>query len=174
MAHQDPSLPSTHPWRWFCNHFEEAICAGLLLFMAGLAFANVLVRYLSNYSFAFSEELEVSLLVYLTLFGAAAAFRRGLHLGMSALQNRFPVPLRKAMVVFSSLLTIAVFAVLIYYGIFQIRDEMQLQTLSEALEIPQWIYTLALPFGSALIIVRVVQWAVEAWRAMEVPVDNPQ
>jgi hypothetical protein len=66
--------------KWLAAHFEEALCAGLLLVLAVLAFANILVRYLSNFSFAFTEELEVSGLVYLTFFGAAAAFRGGFTL----------------------------------------------------------------------------------------------
>lgn len=160
--------PSSQPsgWRWLLNHFEEAVCAGLLLIMATLAFVNVALRYLTNYSFAFTEELEVSFLVFLTLFGGAAAFRRGLHLGLEAIQNRFPPGLKRAMVVFSSGLTIATFLVLIYYSGLQIKDEMELQTLSEALEVPQWIYTLAIPIGSGLIIVRVVQRALESWHSL--------
>ena len=151
---------------WLLAHFEEAACAGLLLLMALLAFVNILVRYLTNYSFAFSEELEVSLLVYLTLFGAAAAFRRGLHLGLSFFSGRFGPGGRRALLVLSVAVSLGVFAVLAYYSVLQIRDEIELRTLSEALEIPQWLYTLALPVGALLIAVRLLQHAVETWRRL--------
>jgi hypothetical protein len=40
-----------------------------------ITFANVLVRYFTNASFAFTEEFSVFLLVVLTLAGASAALR---------------------------------------------------------------------------------------------------
>jgi len=148
--------------KWLADHFEEALCAGLLLLLALLAFINILVRYLSNFSFAFTEELEVSGLVYLTFFGAAAGFRRGLHIGLSFLYDRFPRNLRRIALLISAALSVFVFVVLIYFSIVQIGAEIKLQVLSEALVIPQWIYTVALPVGSVLVIIRVIErtWAV--------------
>jgi TRAP-type C4-dicarboxylate transport system permease small subunit len=43
------------------------------------------------------------------------------------------------------------------FGIGQIGQELQLQITTEALGIPQWIYTLALPIGSVLIIFRIME-----------------
>ena len=166
---EGPKEGGVSPLRWLLAHFEEAACAGLLLLMALLAFVNILVRYLTDYSFAFSEELEVSALVYLTLFGAAAAFRRGLHLGLSFFLNRFGPRGRRAFLLLSVGLTLAVFAVLTYYALLQIRDEMELRTLSEALEVPQWLYTLAIPLGAVLIAVRLLQHAAETWRRLGRP-----
>src|SRR5574341_1602519 len=77
-------------WRWLDENFEEAVCAGMLLFMATLAFVNILARYLTTFSLAFSEEIEVSLLVYLTMLGTAAGFKRGVHLGLVFLVNWLP------------------------------------------------------------------------------------
>lgn len=143
--------------KWLADHFEEALCAGLLLLLAVLAFINILVRYLSNFSFAFTEELEVSGLVYLTFFGAAAAFRRGFHIGLSFLYDRFPRNARRLALLISAALSVFVFVVLIYFSILQIHAEVKLQVLSEALVIPQWIYTAALPVGSVLVIIRVIE-----------------
>jgi TRAP-type C4-dicarboxylate transport system permease small subunit len=52
--------------------------------------------------------------------------------------------------------------VLIYFSILEMQDEVKLNVLSEALLIPQWIYTVALPVGSILVIIRVVErtWAI--------------
>ena len=148
------------------NHLEEGVCAVLLTVMALIAFANVAVRYLTNYSFAFTEEVEVSALVYLTMFGGAAAFRKGLHLGLDFINARLPRSIRKIVLVLSFLLVVLLFGTLTYYGILQIRDEMELETLSEALEVPQWIYTVAIPLGSVLIIVRTAEQMISRWRDM--------
>ena len=47
-----------------------------------ITFANVLVRYFTNASFAFTEEFSVFLLVVMTLAGASAAFARNRHIRM--------------------------------------------------------------------------------------------
>jgi len=151
-------------WIWLRDNFEEAFCALLLLVMAGIAFANVLIRYGTNYSFAFAEEVEVSALVYLTVFGGAAAFRRGLHLGLHFLFVRFPRPLRRLVLIFSMALILWVFGALFFYGCLQMQDEMALRTLSEALQVPQWAYTLAVPVGSVLIVLRAMQRTIVLWR----------
>ncbi len=146
------------------NHIEEVICAILLGLMAILAFINICVRYLTDYSFAFSEEIEVAGLVYLTLFGAAAAFKRGLHLGVEFVKIRFSPPVQLILTIFASFLSILIFLIIGYFSLLQIRDERALGTLSEALQIPQWIYTLALPIGAFFIVFRVLESTLMAIR----------
>ena len=63
--------------------------ATLLVIMAVLAFANVITRYVFEFPLAFTEEIEVNALVWLTLFGTACAFRRRRHLRMLFLQDKF-------------------------------------------------------------------------------------
>ena len=57
---------------------EEACAALAMALICVITFANVLVRYFTNVSFAFTEEFSIFLMVVLTLFGAAAAFARSL------------------------------------------------------------------------------------------------
>jgi TRAP-type C4-dicarboxylate transport system permease small subunit len=144
------------------EHFEEASGVCLLLIMSFFAFANVVTRYFIQYSFASTEEIEVACLVWLTMLGTAAGFRRGLHLGFNLLEIRFPSLGRNILFPLASLLTIITVSVLIWFSIFQIRDEIVLNVTSEALSIPQWWYTLAIPVGGILVIVRVVEafWKV--------------
>ena len=156
-------------WRWLDEHFEEAVCAGMLLFMATLAFVNILTRYLTNFSLAFSEEIEVSLLVYLTMLGTAAGFRRGIHLGLVFLVSRFPRMAQRGLQVGSAVLACGLFLALLWFSIRQIQDEIAMATTSEALAIPQWIYTLGLPLGSILIVGRIIQATRRALR--EVPIS---
>ena len=62
---------------------EEAAAVFLLFLMCLLAFVNVLTRYFIRYSFAFTEEIEVAGLVWLTMLGASAGFRRGFTWGLT-------------------------------------------------------------------------------------------
>lgn len=138
---------------------EEAAGVILLAFMSILAFVNVITRYLVHYSFASTEEVEVACLVWLTMLGAAAGFRRGIHLGFNLLALRFPRLGKKVLFPLASVLTILTVCILIWFSLLQMRDEFGLKIATEALGIPQWWYTLALPVGGVLVIFRVIEAA---------------
>ena len=148
------------------DHLEEGACVLIFVVMTVVAFVNVVTRYVVQYSLAFTEELVVSLFVWLTLLGAAVAFREGTHLGFEFLVDRAPRPVRRLFVWLSAALGVGLFAVLVYYGVVQIRAERMLGTTSEALAIPQWWYTAGIPVLGALIVVRIVQGAVRASRRL--------
>ena len=139
------------------KNMEEAAGVILLVFMSVLAFINVITRYFIHYSFAFTEEVEVACLVWLTMLGAAAGFRRGIHLGFDLLAFRFPRLGKNVLYPLASLLTIVTVSILIGLSLLQIRDERELKIASEAVGIPQWWYTLAIPVGGILMIIRVLE-----------------
>lgn len=60
------------------ENLEEIAGVVLLVIMSVFAFVNVVTRYFIQYSFASTEEIEVACLVWLTMLGAAAGFRRGI------------------------------------------------------------------------------------------------
>ena len=66
--------------RWLGRNAEEVVCAAMMVFMTVLGFTNVVARYL-GYSMAYTEELLVMLLVWLTMLGTAAGFKRGGDVG---------------------------------------------------------------------------------------------
>ena len=150
----------------FFDHFEEFLCAFMLGAMAVIAFANVISRYFLHYSFAFIEEIEVSAFVWITLFGASIGFRRGAHLNVSLLTKNLPKSVQKACVIISGALGIVLFGLLIFYGIEQIKMELLFDTRSQGIGVPQWWYTLGLPLGAALVILRIFQTTIIQWKKL--------
>lgn len=142
--------------RWLWENLEEALSAVFLGAMALLAFANVITRYFIQYPLAFTEEIEVNLMVWLTLLGTSIGFKRGAHLRLTFLLNRLPFLLRKLIILASACLTLILFFLLIWFSIFQILDEIDLEIFSEALAIPQWWYTLGIPVWGSILILRIV------------------
>ena len=153
--------------KWFILHFEEASCAILFAIMAIVAFVNVISRYLLKYSLAFTEELLISFFVWLTLLGAAAAFREGSHLGFSFITDRLPKKIRKFFLWLSALLGASLFIILIYFSIHQVREEIVLKITSMGIGIPQWWYTIGMPIWSVLVIFRILQGACRSSRKWE-------
>lgn len=150
--------------RWFAEHFEEVFGAALLAAMACLAFANVVTRYIFHIPLAFTEELEVNALVWLTMLGTASAFRRRRHLRMLFLQDKFPGAVRIWLNRVIALMGVGLFTVLGYLGYQQILEERFLEITSESLNFPQWMYTVCIPVGCVLIVIRIVEAAVADWK----------
>ncbi|MCX5811786.1 MAG: TRAP transporter small permease [Proteobacteria bacterium] len=142
-------------FRKIYENLEEAAGVLLLGIMAVFAFLNVITRYFIHYSFASTEEIEVACLVWLTLLGTAAGFRRGIHLGFNLLELRFPSLGKKILFPLASIMTIITVCILIWVSLLQIRDEIALGISTEALGIPQWWYTLAMPVGGILMLFRI-------------------
>ena len=146
-----------HPLHYLNEHFEEVLGSILLAIMATVAFINVIVRYCTSFSFAWSEELTVNFFVWVVLLGTARAFRQGTHLGMNIVYEALPKPARKACYWFGCALCVLFFGALCWTGTLEVIDEYELDSISESLGVPVWWYTIATPLFSLLIIVRMFQ-----------------
>jgi len=146
------------------ERLEEGLLVFLMAIMTTVALINVFTRYLIRFALAFTEEIVVSLFVWLTLLGTAIAFRQGAHLGFSFIVDRCPKPVQRAAIWLTASLGVVVFGFLIYFGIGQIRSERMLGTTSESLAIPQWWYTAGIPVIGLLIIARIIEGAIVADR----------
>jgi TRAP-type C4-dicarboxylate transport system permease small subunit len=136
--------------------FEEAAAAAAMALVCIITFANVLVRYFTNASFAFTEEFSVFLLVVMTLAGASAAFARNRHIRMEYFVGKLGRSARRGIEIGVTLCSVALFAVLAFYGFRLFLDDWQYGTTSPGIGVPQWIYTVWLPVFAALITLRIV------------------
>lgn len=99
----------------FIHHFEENVIATLLGLMTLLVFLNVVRRYVFNESLIWSLEVTLTLFAWLVLFGFAYGFKVTAHLGVDAVINVVPGPVRKVMALLSVAACVA-FAMLIAKG----------------------------------------------------------
>jgi C4-dicarboxylate transporter DctQ subunit len=152
--------------RWVGQNAEEVICAAMMTFMTVLGFANVAARY-SGYSMAYTEELLVMLLVWLTMLGTAAGFKRNAHLSMTFFRERIPVVGQKALEILSVVLTVgSVLVVMVVCAVYQIPDEILLNSRTLSLDLPTVYYSLAIPVCGVLVIVRVLQGSRREWKGL--------
>lgn len=135
---------------------EEFFAALAMALICCITFANVLVRYFTDVSFAFTEEFSIFLMVVLTFFGAAAAFARNSHIRMTFVTDRLPVKLARLLEYVVLALGALMFAIMAWYGTFLFWDDWQFDTTSPGIGIAQWIYTIWLPLLSAAIFLRIV------------------
>ena len=135
---------------------ERALAAGCMALLCIITFANVLVRYLSNASFAFTEEFSVFLMLVLTLLGSASAFAEGKHIRIALLVDKLPRPGRRLCAALEWLANVALFGLLAWFGARMALDDLEFEVTSPSLGLPQWGYTIWLPLLSALIVVRLL------------------
>ncbi|WP_235851909.1 TRAP transporter small permease [Litorivita pollutaquae] len=147
------------------DRLEEYICSIIFLVMTIIGFANVLVRYLSNYSFASTQEILLNGFLLLTVFGAAIAARRGEHLAVSLLADLLPTAMQPFMRWFALLLSVALLALSAWYCAEMVMNQRASGSVSPGLQVPSWYYSLALPLGFLLIALRLVQSAFASRKA---------
>ncbi|WP_245835177.1 TRAP transporter small permease [Thalassospira mesophila] len=140
---------------------EEAIAALAMGLICLISLANVVVRYLTDISFAFTEEFSVFLLVVMTLVGASIAFARNEHIRITFFLERFPRPVRLIVELLILAITTMLFAMIMYYGATFALDQYEYGEVSAGLGYPSWIYSVWLPLLSLVILFRVVE---HAWR----------
>lgn len=133
---------------------EEGVAAIAMALICVITFANVLVRYLTNVSFAFTEEVSVFLMVVMTLAGASAAFARNRHIRMEYFVSKLGRRAHRRIEVLVTLCGMALFGLLAFYGFHLFLDDWQYATTSPGIGVPQWIYTVWLPLLCALITLR--------------------
>ena len=133
---------------------EEAVAAAAMALICLITFANVVVRYLTDASFAFTEEFSVFLLVVLTLIGAAAAFARNLNIRVTFFAEMLPPKAQRALEIGGLLLSAALFVMVAWYGWRFVADDWKYGTTSPGIGIPQWVYSVWLPVLALAIVAR--------------------
>lgn len=135
---------------------ERALAAGCMALLCIITFTNVVVRYLSNASFAFTEEFSVFLLLMLTLLGSVGAFAEDRHIRITLLVDKLPRPGRNFCAGLEWLANTSLFTLLAWLGYRMAFDDFEFEVTSPGLGLPQWWYTVWLPLLSALIVLRLL------------------
>lgn len=138
---------------WF-HRLEEGVIALLLAVMTLVTFAQVIARYVFNYSFVWALELVTYLFGFLIFIGMSYGVRVGSHIGVDALVKALK-PKAARIVGGAAALLCLVYALIIFYGSWQYVAKMvEIGIMAEDLPIPQWVPRLALLVGFGLLVVR--------------------
>jgi TRAP-type C4-dicarboxylate transport system permease small subunit len=136
----------------------------ILAVMAGAVFLQVVLRYLGLTGIDGLEEVPRFLFVWLVMIGAASAMQRGQHTVLDYFINLLGPNARALVLVLTNAVAIALFVYLIKLSLVLVPNA-QLQT-SAGLGLPLgWVYV-AVPIGSALIILPMLRNILDAVRSL--------
>lgn len=153
--------PKFRPEAWLATLALIAICV--------ISLGNVIVRYATDASFAFTEEFSVFLLVLVTFAGAAVAARHNQHIRIELIEHYLPPSARKVVYVVQWLAGVVVLGITAWYGGVLTLQEYQWESLSPGLGLPNWIYVFWLPLLSVAIIIRMTQNLIDRLRGKKDP-----
>jgi TRAP-type transport system small permease protein len=160
----EPSPNSDRPKTRIPLKIEESL-AGIAIGILGIiTFANVVVRYLTNFSFAFTEEFSVFLMVFMALIGGSSVMAKQGHLNIMYVVDKLPPKARRGTRIVATILTALTFLLLAVFGTRMAWDEYRFEVTSPGLGLPTWIYTVWLPLLSLAIFGRAVGVLIRAWR----------
>jgi len=123
------------------------IVIAILAAMASMVFANVALRFLTDHSILWVEEVSRYLMIWLTFLGAGIVLRYGGHIGIDALQERWPrhaAALRGAIFV----VLLGFFAFMVWIGTRYAL--LTWQQTTPVMGVPIGAVYLAIPIGFAL------------------------
>jgi C4-dicarboxylate transporter DctQ subunit len=133
---------------------EEGVIAFLLAFMTLITFAQVVARYVFNYSFVFALELVTFLFAWLIFLGMSYGVRVGSHIGVDALVKALGPRAARIVSIVAALCCIAYALIALYGGWIYMSRMRAVGTLAQDLPIPVWIPQVVLPLGFALLAFR--------------------
>jgi TRAP-type C4-dicarboxylate transport system permease small subunit len=140
---------------------EEGLAVACMVVLLLITILNVLTRYFTDQSFAWTEEISVFLMVVMTLAGASAATARDRHIRIEVLYDGGSDARRLRLKVFAACTVAVLFAVLTLLFGRVVADEIRYEETSMGLGLPRWWFTLFSPLLCATIALRSagVAWA---------------
>lgn len=126
----------------------------ILAAMSGIVFANVSLRYTTNFSIVWAEEVARYLMVWMTFLGAGLALRTGGLVAITNLHDAMPDKPQRALraIIVAGLLVF--FAVMIWVG-YSYALRMRFQ-MTPATRIPFSAIYAAMPIGFALMTIHLL------------------
>jgi TRAP-type C4-dicarboxylate transport system permease small subunit len=157
-----PTLPPKASFR-----VERFLGAAAMALIVAITLANVLVRYFTDISFAFTEEVSVFLLIFLTFIGSAKAFLDGNQIAVTFFIEGRSWIWKRRWLLFGLAMSALMMALLVWFGGRMAWDDFDLDVTSPGLGWPQWIYTVWLPLLCLLVLCRIAQGFVHVFRKRE-------
>ncbi len=172
-AEPDPTLARLEPATRIPLALEKIVAASAMAALCLITLGNVVARYLTNYSFAFTEEYSIALMVVVTVLGASLATALDRQIRITWFANLLPEPGRRFAEVVATAATIGMFLILVILGGRLVWDEYRFEVTSPGLGEPQWIYTLALPLLALAVIARALGHLIRTLRARHTVINEP-
>jgi TRAP-type C4-dicarboxylate transport system permease small subunit len=139
----------------------------LYAFMCIAILAQVIGRYVFDFSIGSAVESATFAQVWMVLLGAGVAMRMNMHNSMDMIAQTLSKPVYRLLIVISAAACLWFLAVTVQ-GSLPLLEIGEFQT-SAALQIPMLVPYIAIPVGCTYFALEIVLFTLDRWRAGEVP-----
>lgn len=146
---------------------EDWIGVIVMVLLVAITFANVVIRYFTDESFAWTEEFSVFLMIVLALVAGSAAVARDRNIRIEYFFERGSAARQKRLAVLSAMAVAAMFLALAVLGARITWDEYTFGETSPGIGVPSWWYSVWLPVLSVTIALRALALAWRNVRALK-------
>jgi TRAP-type C4-dicarboxylate transport system permease small subunit len=130
---------------------EDWLTVIVMALLALITFANVLVRYFTSQSFAWTEEFSVFLMIVLSLVAGSAAVARNRMIRIEYFADNGPEWRQRMLARFGALMVFVLFAIVAVLSARVTWDDFRFGETSPGIGVPQWWYSVWLPVMSVAI-----------------------
>ncbi len=133
----------------------EDVSVGVILLGATyILFQGVVLRYLLNYAFSWTEEIVRYSIVWLVFLGGSIAARRGAHICMDIVVVYLPPRAKLAFAAVATAIAAGFTLLMTYYGTILTWSIWTFNQRSPAAELPMALAFAAVPVGCGLMTIR--------------------
>ena len=144
---------------------EDGLTVLVMAALALITFANVIVRYFTDQSFAWTEEISIFLMIVLTLVAGSASVARNRQIRIEYFADSGPDSRQRALARFGSLMVMALFGLIAVLSVRMVWDDIKFNETSPGIGVPRWWYTIWLPILSVAIALRALGLFIRRGRA---------
>lgn len=150
---------------------EEGLAVACMALLVVITLLNVLTRYFTDRSFAWTEEISVFLMVLMTLAGASAAAARDRHIRIEFFYDGGSAQRRRSARIVASCFSALVFLLLALLFGKVVADEIKYAETSMGLGIPRWWFTAFSPLLCLAVALRCLGFA---WATAQAAHDDAE
>lgn len=148
------------------------VVVACFVYMIVAVLAQVLGRYVFNYSISWTEETAKFAQIWVVLIGAGITMRRGLHVAVDVLAAMLPLNLARALMVVVAAGCLWFLGIIVYGSLPLIELGWMFET-SPVLQVPMWTIYLCLPLGAFYFGIEIVLSVIARWdRPFGQPIDS--
>lgn len=133
---------------------EDWVSVLSMALLALITFANVVVRYLTSSSFAWTEEFSIFLLIVVTMTAGSTAFVRNQHIRIEFIADAGSPARQRRLAILATLCSLLFFIALTILSGRMVYDEYTWGDTSPAIGVPTWWYSIWVPVLSTVISLR--------------------
>ena len=138
----------------YINFTVKHILNLILAILTAVVFAQVIFRFAINQPLAWTEELAIYCLVWITFLGAAYALSLKAHIAVDFFTSLFPLFIRKVLYTLAVLVSVTFYGILVYQGYILTMHSMT--QLSPVLRFPMgWVYSV-IPISGLLLLINLL------------------